>query len=547
MPTITLSTKYLARLTGTGISLEKLSEQITKLGPEIEHMDEKEISLEITPNRPDLYSAVGLARAIRNFMHRSKKFRYKIEPREPVTEVVVGREAKAVRPFISAFIATGLSLSDDALADVIHFTDKLCDTHGRDRKKIAIGLHDLDSLEPPFHYNAYKDERFMPLNSDKELNFSDILKSHEKGLRYGYTISGKGLYPAIKDEKGTMALIPIINSQRTRVTTKTKKLFVDITGTSEFLVNKAADVLACMLMDLNAEIERVRIKYPGREVISPTMENGYITLTLLKAESEIGVAIGMSNMLSLANKMGYESANVKGSVRLTIPEYRLDIINEQDVIEDIAIAYGYDYIAPLPIFAAQQGKFEEKEMLFSRISDAMLGIGYSEMMNSYLTNEKANFRDMRLNEGKERVTLKNPRARSITMMRTWILPSLLKNMGLSVHEKLPQRLYELDMAFLVSKGVPKEEHHLAAVSLDPKANFNYIKGVVESLATLMGLDYKISKYGHESFINGRCASISVSGKTVGFFGELHPEVLSNFGIEEPATAFEIDLSTLYQV
>jgi phenylalanyl-tRNA synthetase beta chain len=181
-----------------------------------------------------------------------------------------------------------------------------------------------------------------------------------------------------------------------------------------------------------------------------------------------------------------------------------------------------------------------------------VGMGFSEMLNTYLTNEETNFGDMRIKDIDSHLSqykfdyikLKNAKAQSVTMMRSLILPSLLKNLGISRHEKMPQRLFELDMVFYLSKKVPKEDYHLAAVSADPRSNFNYMKGVVEALAYFMKLDYRIEKYEHESFIKGRCAMISVGGEGIGVFGELHPEVLSNFGIEEPTAAFEINLSQI---
>ena len=552
MPVITFNKKYLFKLMSMTLSDDELKAQARKLGFGTERLNKDEISIEITPNRPDLYGAVGLARSLKNFMHRSKKLVYEIKDETPVLKITVGKEVSEVRPFIASMAVYGIKLDEATLADIINFTEKLCETYGRSRKKIAIGLHDLDQVEPPLHYNAYPDDRFIPLNDNQEKSFSEILKTTDKGIKYGYTIGDSKRYPALKDNVGVLSFIPILNSERTRVTVKTKNILVDMTGLYEDSVNKTADVLAAMFIDLGASVKKVEIAYPGKHTLTPLLATQYITLPFSMTEEEIGVQIGFNNVISLANKMGYEAALVGKDMRFRVPEYRMDIINEQDIVEDIAIAYGYDFIQPLPILSTQKGELEPKEAVFDELSDAMVGMGFSEMLNTYLTNEETNFHEMRIKNidsylsayKTDYIKLKNAKAESLSMMRTWILPSLLKNIAISRHEKMPQKLFELDMVFYLSKKIAMEDYHLAGVYVDPKSNFNNIKGIIESLAYFLSMDWKIEKYEHESSIKGRCAKISFGKEMIGLFGELHPEVLSNFGIEEPTTAFEIDLSKI---
>ncbi len=144
------------------------------------------------------------------------------------------------------------------------------------------------------------------------------------------------------------------------------------------------------------------------------------------------------------------------------------------------------------------------------------------------------------------VVLKNPKTEAISIMRTWLLPSVLKNLGMSTHDSLPQNAFELDMTFKVRNKAPSESYHLCAATIDPKANFNNVKANVEGLLSTLGVEYEIAQYKHGSFIDGRCAEIKVDDKNIGFFGELHPKVLKAFGIEEPGTAFEINLDKLHK-
>ena len=543
MPKITLDKKYLMGLVGK-VSEKKLAEQLNKLGMEVEELGTESIILEVSANRPDLLGAVGVARAVKNYMHRSERFRYDKEMEESGISVSVGRKVGKVYPFISAIIARGDSIGNDALKDIIDFTEKLTATYGRERRRLAIGLHDLKAVKPPLYYDAYKDSEFVPLNEKKDMKYSEILEKLDIGIAYSSIVeNGRNGYPALRDSEGTMALIPVINSERTKVSPETSGIFVDMTGTSKYLVEKAAGLIAAMFMDLEWKVEKVGIVYGERIEAFPKMEKRELYMPLLDIEEELGVKLGFNNALSLANKMGYDAAYIEGRVRFIVPQYRLDIIDWQDVMEDMAIAYGYDYIAPLVVPAVGMGKIEERSVRFEKLSGIMVGMGFSESMNSYLTNESYNFDNMLVKKRTDYVKLKDPKASSLTMMRTWLLPSLLRCIGLSVHEKMPQRLFELDMAFHVESEKPVEEYHIAAIEADSKANFNKIKAVVESIAYMLGLKFEIKKLEHESFIPGRCAGIYMNGANIGFFGELHPQVMSNFGVEEPSVAAEIVLGS----
>lgn len=553
MPVVTFNKDYLFGLLPKGTDAESIKETSYKMGFEVGRITDKEISIEITPNRPDLYSAIGFARAYKNFEHKSKRLKYELKDANPEFSITVGKEAAAVRPFIAGLVAHGVSLSGGALPDLINFSEKLSETYGRSRRKIAIGMHDLSKMEPPLHYNAYEDEKYIPLNEKKEMLFSEVLKRTEKGLKYGHILNSGGRYPALKDHGGVISLIPILNSERTKVTAKTKNIFVDITGTYREPVEKTADLMASIFDDMGASVRPVSVAYHSGDRTTPSLEKRYLSIPLSMAESEIGISVGFNNIISLANKAGYEAALLGNDVRFRVPEYRMDVINEQDIVEDIAIAYGYDFINPLPIASSQVGSLLPMESDFEILSEAMLGMGFSEAVNTYLTNESLNFTAMRINdirgylesEKKDCITLKNSKSDSLTMMRTWLLPSLLRNLGSSAHDSMPQRLFELDMAFAERKKRICEEYHLAAVSAGPKTNLNEAKAVLEEISYLTGMQFKAKESEHESFIKGRCAEIILHGAQIGIFGELHPAVLHNFGIEEPTCVFEINLDLMY--
>lgn len=384
MPIVTFNKKYLKSLLGSDIDDGKLVEEIGKLGINIEKTERDEISVEISSNRPDMLSAVGFARALQLYFHRSKKYRYLLKDRKPLLEVRVGRNAKKVREFIAAFAVLGVHFTDDSLTELINAMEKFTDTYGRSRKKIAIGMHNLDVIKAPLYYDAYKNESYVPLNHAKPMTFEEVMKNTEKGRKYRETIpdTKEGLYPALKDSIGTLTLIPILNSNRTKVTVSTTNLLLDVTGPSEYMVNKTADMLAAVFMDLGGEIKAVRVSYPEKNAITPLMAEHEMLIPVQLIESDIGVKIGPNNAASLASKMGYNAVYIGKKVRFVVPAYRLDVINEQDVIEDIAIAYGYDYINPVPVRSVLAGALTGATIFRSDLADMMLGLGFNQMINS---------------------------------------------------------------------------------------------------------------------------------------------------------------------
>ena len=548
MPVMKINKSYLSSLLKLKISDEQLRDQILKLGLEIESMTKNEIEIELHLSRPDLLDPVGIARALRYFMHKSDKFHYKLGSNKPEMTINVSSSVKDVRPFIAGMVVKGIRFDEVSLQQLMAFTDKFCDTFGRERKKIAVGIHDYDSIEKTnLSYTLSKDDKFVALNSKEQESFSSILKTNRKGIDYGEAIAyGGSGYPVLKDSKGILALIPIINSERTKVTKSTKNLFVDVTGNSEYAIGKSIDMLAAMFMDMGGTIYPVVTAYGSSKKIYPVMDSGYISIALEDIWKSLGVKFDYRAAISLANKMGYEAASVGKKIRFSLPEYRIDIINEQDIIEDIAIAYGYDYIQPIGLPSYNAGSLESTTLKNRNLESMMTGMGFTQVMNSYLTNQSVNYEKMEVKKTRdEAVTIANSVNSSVSMLRTWLLPSLMGNLSRSQHERMPHRLFELDMAFSVnaSKKV-SEEYRIAAVVSDPKANLNDIKAVLEELMYLNRIKYTVSKCVHGSFIEGRCGEIKVDGKSVGFFGEIHPKILNNFSIDEPVSAFEINLHGL---
>ncbi|MBD3388718.1 MAG: phenylalanine--tRNA ligase subunit beta [Candidatus Altiarchaeales archaeon] len=262
MPSVEFDMGDLSHLMGCPYDLEELRERIPMLGVDMERLDEEKIVLEVFPNRPDLLSVEGFARALRGFLGA--------EPGMPEYSAVdsdvtlyVDPSVDAVRPAVSTGLVLGVDLDDYTVKSVMDMQEKLHLTHGRNRLKVAIGVHDLDKVEPPFTYKAVDPDSvsFVALDMDEEMTLSEILEKHPKGRDYAWTLEGKSKYPLFVDSRdNVLSFPPIINGELTRLTPNTRNLFLDLTGNDQHAVDVACNIISTSLADRGGKIERVRVE-----------------------------------------------------------------------------------------------------------------------------------------------------------------------------------------------------------------------------------------------------------------------------------------------
>lgn len=526
-----------------GIAKGEIKTIADKLGMSLESLDDKTATIDVTPNRPDMLDIIGFARAaafLKGKKIPKEKF-YSIK-NNPAMQIKVTKAVKKIRPFIAASAVKNVDLSGNKLKDLINFTEKFCETYGRKRKKIAIGLYNLDFVEGPLTYDASKEEEFTPLGSKTKQKFTDILKGHEKGIEYSSILGASKVYPFLRDTRNILSLIPIVNSENSKVNNTTKNLLVEITGTSQNVVEEALDLIACSFIDMNAEIYPCEIVYPNKTRITPQLEYKEIKLKSSKAEKTLGVYLEDNKIIDLANKLGYVAAKYGSYTLVYAPPYRIDVLNEQDVIEDTAIAYGYEKIEPQPVVGISMGLAEESKKLANKISTLMLGIGFSEAMNPYLTNEQLNFASLNhKSDDKSTIRVAYAKTEAITMLRTNLLSWLLQNLSNSISERMPQKLFEIGNVFYIEKEKIKEDTNLGIVSEHSKANYSEIKAVVNEILKSLKCNYTIKEMQDPAFIDGRAARIMIGNEDAGYFGEINPKILEGFKLEEPVVAAEIYL------
>ncbi len=420
--------------------------------------------------------------------------------------------------------------------------EKLHLSVGRNRKKIAIGIHDFDKVKPPFNYIAVSPEEFsfVPLGLDEKMNLKEIIEKHPKGIEYGYLIKDFEKYPLIIDSSGkVLSFPPIINGKLTQLTENTKNLFIDVTGIDLFTVINTLNLTVTALNEISKNNFSVNVNYPDGNIILPNL--GFEKLSLKKSmvESVLGFNINDDDISDALKSMGYKTSIKKDSIDVKIPPFRIDIMHPVDVIEDIAKVYGFNKIERKKPDKFSMGLESDVEITKERIRKIMTGLGYIEVINLIFTSNKRNFEVFHIKEEKSQ-RIVNPVIEDQYIYRTWLIPMLLETLKNNKHRNLPQKIFELGEIY-----DKKETIHLGSVEISANASFTEIKGLVGKFFQSLSKQMNFFEGKNPFLIDGRQADLIIGSEKAGFFGELHPEIIEKFELGNPIIVFEIDVEKLF--
>ena len=560
MPTIELNREDLESLLGTSLpkDIEELNGILAYVKGEAKSIDQEEIRIELKDsNRADLWSAEGLARALRGFLGLEKGLREYIAAGSSGVEVYVDSQLRNVRPYIGCAVVKNVKLTDAAIRQIMRFQDKMDQTYGRNRRRTSIGLYEFDLVKPPLRFTlAEPDEvSFIPLEFDEELTLREILEKHPKGIEYGHIIRQFPKWPIFIDSADkVLSFPPIINSNDLgRITERTKNVLIEVTGTSYQTVMDTLTNVTVSLADRGGTIYSAEIHYPYPEMnddVTPKLDIEIMVLEVSFIQRFIGLKLSISEIVSLLEKARYgvaESSNRRITVQ--IPCYRVDVLHPIDIVEDIAIAYDYNRIPDEWPQLATIGKLSDETMFRDYLREIMVGLGFQEVLTYIMSNPETLFTKMNLKPSKV-VELANPKIASMTCLRNWLLPSLMELLSHNVHVAYPQRVFEVGYCVVhdeTRENKTRDIEKLACVNIHSNANFTEVKAQLDALLSNLGIKYYLEETEHGSFIDGRVGKVIAEDNDLGIVGEIHPQVLQNWGLENPASAFEISVDTLRKI
>jgi phenylalanyl-tRNA synthetase beta chain len=441
-------------------------------------------------------------------------------------------------------VIRNITLDNDAILSLMGLQEALHWVLGRGRSKVSIGVHNLDAVTPPFYYHAVDpNTRFVPLDMMETLNMREILEKHPKGRDYAHVIADFDAFPIITDAHDqVLSFPPIINGELTKVTEDVKNLLIDVTGTDGRAVTMALNILCTSLINAGGTCETVEVD----AVTMPDLKSTSRSISVKEGNALLGLNLTRDEMISILEKMrfGAEPAEeTADQIIVHVPCYRTDIMHDWDIFEDVGIGYGYDAIPTSIPSVATTGKEHPIMAALSKVRLACSGQGYIEVMPFTLTNTRLLYDAMRRPHNPGALSILHPIREEQSIFRTDIIPSLLELLRINKRCELPQRLFSIGDVVIAEETYQK----IALVSTHPGADFSESYANAAALCYELGIPYTVQEGSDPAYIPGRVADIihsknSEAGEVIGQFGEIHPEVLRAFNLDQPVSAMEIMLS-----
>lgn len=566
----------------------------------------------IPANRYDLLCIEGFARALRIFLGLEQRQVFRtVEPAGGRQIMRVKPAVASVRPYMVCAILRGVKFDKRRYKSFIDLQEKLHQNICRRRIYVSMGTHDLDTVQGPFTYDARKPEdiNFIPLTENEETveagarSFSgkelmdfyreDPTVKHLKP--YTDIIYDSPLYPVVVDASDrVMSLPPVINGKHSRIQMSTTNVLIEATNIDKVKANIVLDTMIAMFSEYCAEpftCEPVDVVYEddGHIETTPLLSTRTCDASVKDINGTIGINITPQRMCELCDKMQLGPAEYiesKDCIRVTVPPTRSDILHAVDVIEDIAIAYGYNNIVtgvpPTNTVGAALPINQFTDLLRAEIARA----GYVELLSHGLCSRAENFTALRRPETDEAVSLANPANVEYEVVRTTLIPGTLKTLAhnKSISHKDGIRLFEISDVVVRDREHEvgcKNVRHICALYASHSAGFEFIHGMVDkimlasqiqaeekyALTSLTaedfadqkrvareGVCYYVKPGNDPVFFPGMAAEImlkftdaatgATTQKKVGVYGVVHPEVLENYDISYPCSLLEMNLEDI---
>jgi phenylalanyl-tRNA synthetase beta chain len=550
-----------------------------------------ELAIEIPANRYDMLCFEGIVTNLNIFRgkHATPNWRLVDIPEDKMQTLTISKETAQVRPYAAGAILRDIKFTQASYDSFIGLQDKLHQNLARQRTLVAIGTHDLDTIKGPFAYEALppKDINFVPLNQTKKINGEELMSFYETDRHLGkylHILRDKPVYPVILDaDRNICSLPPIINSERSKITLDTKNVFIDMTATDQTKLDIVCNIMVTMFSQYCAEpftIEPVKVisEHNGTTRVTPSLATRTMEVEVGYLNQVCGLEESPESISKLLSKMALSAEPVEDPklLKVTVPPTRADVLHACDVMEDLAIAYGFN---DLPRSTPNRSVTIGKPLMINKLSDIVRHesamAGWAEVMPLILCSHEENFEWLnRKDDGTTAVKLANPKTIEYQIARTSLLPGLLKTLSENKAMRLPLEIFEASDVVLKDESLERRarnERHWAAAYYGKTSGFEMVHGLLDRVMTMLrvafitheeGLEgksidfevkenpsqqdgYFIKEIDEPTFFNGRAAAIYVrlGGKLqrIGEFGVLHPTVLEKFDLRYPVSTLEINL------
>ena len=527
------------------------------------------LDFDITSNRPDCLSMVGMAResaAALGLTYKMPDMRYKVTCSDNVeNELSVEVNSDKCRRYMARKIKnvkiepSPKWMQERLLEAGVRPINNIVDITNFVMLEIGEPMHAFDRREITTNKivvdNAKDSEKFTTLDEVERTLTSDFIciKDTDKTVALAGIMGG--LDSEIKEDT-TEVIFECANFDGTniRVNSKSLNLRTESSGRFEKDIdpNLAEEAMnrACLLIN---ELKAGDVCTGTIDVYNKVKETGYLEVSVNWINKFLGTDISNEEMKKALDAVDLKTEIDGDTLKITVPTFRIDIAIKQDIAEEVARIYGYDKI-PTTIFEVTPSRENKhkNEILREMVMEALFASGINQSISYSFVSPKV-LDKIRVAEDsslRDMIKIKNPLGEDFSVMRTSTIPSMMESLGRNYSRNNDYaKLFEIGKVYIKAEGekLPVEKNVLT-IGMYGDCDFYHLKGVVENVIDSIGI--KKAKYiresENESFHPGKTAAISLRGNKVGVFGEIHPDVLENYDIETPCFVAEIDLDSLYQ-
>ncbi len=457
-------------------------------------------------------------------------------------------EKGTYRPYIVCAAVTIPALDHHSLREIMRLQENLHWGIGRDRKLASIGVYDRDTITDHIEYTAIDpdSQKFCPLGMpNTAMTPNQILEDHPKGAAYAHLMEPYKKYPALIDSEGqVLSMPPIINSDETKCKIGSTRLFIDVTGLSRDAVIKSLNTLVSALVELGGEIETVQMKTGEATVRTPDLTPKSIVISYEDSIRWLGLPFNRDEFMEYLRKMRLNVEPDGERYKVEYPAFRTDIRHEVDIFEDLAIGFGYENIQPKVIPTLTIGEARPEEKLSELVRDAMIGLGFTKIMSLLLQSVERHFEKYNLEPDDNHVIVENPKTIEQKVMRNHMMTGIMETFHKNRRKAVPQRIFELGNIVHLNPDTEtkvNEFRHLAFAVIGPDAGYAEGRQVLDAVLHELKLSGVYAAVRHPSFCEGRCAEVTGPDGLWARLGEIHPQVLNNFGLSYPIVYGELRL------
>ncbi len=522
------------------------------------------IDFEITPNRPDCLSVIGLVRETSATLGRPLNLhtpKVKGDAKFPL-DLKISVEDKKLCPYYSARIVSDVNLKPSPawmrerlramgvrpINNIVDITNYVMLEYGQPLH--AFDLTTISGNEINVRL-AFDDEKIVTLDGvERNLSKNDlIIADNEKPLAIAGVMGGensginKNTKEIVFESANFFGPYVRVSSKKFNLRSESSARFEK--GLDPNLCSIALD-RACELVE---ELGAGKVTEKVFAVDSVNEKQVKIPLDCEFINRFLNINLSKEEMIEILSKIDCRVVNDE----VVVPSYRSDLKLKNDIAEEIARFYGYNKILSTPLKGSMNGGLSRKQKFKEKVKSTMMALGLSEIMTYSFVSPKSYDKLLIASESKLRdyIEIKNPLGEDTSVMKTVAISTVLETLSRNFNYKNQNaKLFEVAKEYFKrgEDSLANEPEKLVAGLYGENVDFFYVKGVVEELLNV----FKIRNYDVIScdsvpyYHPGRCAEISFNGKTLGIVGEINPLVLENYEIKKRAYAFEFCIDDLFE-